>query len=152
MIAGYFWIQCQYGNFKGRTYFRPCKHAWLQMKIYGPKLEPRSKLGHEKRRALEPENSAESEHYLPVNVIYIFVIICKLVILAWWLLYRCSSRYWLGPMYCCWWCTDDRTTSGDDSACACGHVCDRCDYQMTSHHRWQRTSIDIEIITIILHE
>ena len=33
------------------------------MKIYGPKLEPRSKLGHENRRALEPENSAESEHY-----------------------------------------------------------------------------------------
>ena len=63
VIAGYFWIHCQYGNFKGRTYFRPCKHAWLQMKIYGPKLEPRSKLGHEKRRALESENSAESEHY-----------------------------------------------------------------------------------------
>ena len=62
MIAGYVWIQCQYGNFKGRTYFRPCKHAWLQMKIYGPKLEPRSKLGNENRRALEPENSAESEH------------------------------------------------------------------------------------------
>ena len=65
MIAGYVWIQCQYDNFKGRTYFRPCKHAWLQMKIYGPKLEPRSKLGHENRRALEPENSAESEHYKP---------------------------------------------------------------------------------------
>ena len=32
------------------------------MKIYGPKLEPRSKLGHENRQALEPENSAESEH------------------------------------------------------------------------------------------
>ena len=31
MIAGYFWIQCQYDAFKGRTYFRPCKHAWLQM-------------------------------------------------------------------------------------------------------------------------
>ena len=61
MIAGYFWIQCQYDNFKGRTYFRPCKHAWLQMKIYGPKLEPRSKLGHENRRVLEPENSAESK-------------------------------------------------------------------------------------------
>ena len=38
-------------------------HAWLQMKIYGPKLEPRSKLSHENRRALEPENSAESEHW-----------------------------------------------------------------------------------------
>ena len=34
------------------------------MKIYGPKLEPRSKLGHENHRALEPENSAESEHYV----------------------------------------------------------------------------------------
>ena len=33
------------------------------MKIYGPKLEPRSKLGHKNRRALEPENSAESKHY-----------------------------------------------------------------------------------------
>ena len=32
------------------------------MKIYGPKLEPRSKLGHENRRALEPENSAEPKH------------------------------------------------------------------------------------------
>ena len=62
MIAGYFRIQCLYGNFTGRTYFRPCKHAWLQMKIYGPQLEPRSKLCHENRRALEPENSAESEH------------------------------------------------------------------------------------------
>ena len=62
MIAGDFWIQYQYGSFKGRTYFRPCKHAWPQMKIYDSKLEPRSKLGHEKRRALEPENSAESEH------------------------------------------------------------------------------------------
>ena len=31
------------------------------MRIYGPKLEPRSKLGHENRRALEHENSAESE-------------------------------------------------------------------------------------------
>ena len=64
MIAGYFWIQCQYDNSKGRTYFHPCKHAWLPMKIYGPKLEPRSKFGHENCRALEPENSAESEHYL----------------------------------------------------------------------------------------
>ena len=27
------------------------------MKIYGPKLEPRSKLGHENRWVLEPENS-----------------------------------------------------------------------------------------------
>ena len=33
------------------------------MKISGPKLEPRSKLGPENRRALKPENSAESEHY-----------------------------------------------------------------------------------------
>ena len=33
------------------------------MKISGPKLELCSKLGHENCRALEPENSAESEHY-----------------------------------------------------------------------------------------
>ena len=32
------------------------------MKIYGPKLELRSKLGHENHRALEPKSSAESEH------------------------------------------------------------------------------------------
>ena len=37
------------------------------MKIYGPKLEPRSKLGHENRRALEPENSAESEKLLIIT-------------------------------------------------------------------------------------
>ena len=37
------------------------------MKIYGPKLEPRSKLGHENRRALEPENSAESEQSLSLT-------------------------------------------------------------------------------------
>ena len=62
MIAGYFWMHHQYYNFKGRTYFLPCKHALLQMKISGPKLESRSKLGHENCRVLEPENSAESEH------------------------------------------------------------------------------------------
>ena len=42
-----------------------CKHAWLRVKISGPKLElcsNPSKLGHENCRALEPENSAESEH------------------------------------------------------------------------------------------
>ena len=39
-----------------------CKHAWLQMKLSGPKLEPRSRLGHENCRALEPENSAKPEH------------------------------------------------------------------------------------------
>ena len=33
------------------------------MKIYGPKLEPCWKLGHENRWALKPENFAESEHY-----------------------------------------------------------------------------------------
>ena len=33
------------------------------MKIYDPKLEPRSKLGHENHEALDPENSADSEHY-----------------------------------------------------------------------------------------
>ena len=50
---------------KGESFFAHVnKHAWLLMKIYGPKLEPRSKLGHENRRALEPENSAESEHKL----------------------------------------------------------------------------------------
>ena len=38
------------------------------MKIYGPKLEPRSKLGHENRRALEPENFAESKHYNHGNI------------------------------------------------------------------------------------
>ena len=33
------------------------------MKIYGPKLKPRSKLIHENHQALEPENSAEAEHW-----------------------------------------------------------------------------------------
>ena len=68
MIAGYFWIQCQYGSFKGRTYFRPCKHAWPQMKIYGPKLEPRSKLGHEKHRALKPENSEKVRTLMSAHI------------------------------------------------------------------------------------
>ena len=48
----------QYDDFKEITYFHPCK----QMKISGPKLQLRSKLGHENRLPLEPENSAESEH------------------------------------------------------------------------------------------
>ena len=30
----------QYDNFKGRTYFCPCKHAGLRMKLSGPKCEP----------------------------------------------------------------------------------------------------------------
>ena len=61
MIAGYFGMHHQFDNFKGRTYFHPCKHVWLQIKKF---LVLSSSLGHENRQALEPENSAQSKHYL----------------------------------------------------------------------------------------
>ena len=47
---------------KGEPIFAHVNMHGFRCKIYGPKLEPRSKLGHENRQALEPENSAESEH------------------------------------------------------------------------------------------
>ena len=52
-----FWIHHQYDNFKGRTYFRPCNHAWLQKNISGLKLKPCLRLGHGNLWAIKPEIS-----------------------------------------------------------------------------------------------
>ena len=52
----------QYDYIAERTYFLLCEHGWLQAKFSSSKLELHSKISYENYRALNPENSAQSDY------------------------------------------------------------------------------------------
>ena len=52
----------QYDYIRWRTYFHPCKHAWVEAKFSDTKPELHSKICHENCRALRPENFTDSNH------------------------------------------------------------------------------------------